>query len=333
MAVAENERRVTADTTFGGLSPEEWDRLAGDRFYSTSAWLRFCTAETNVPGRAVVTRSGGEPAWAVPVRALGGLPEWTSYRWNGHLEEFGLPLLPPTGTLVGPPEGFQTHFLAPPGERSTDALAELVTELRELARSGDEHDGPACVAMYVTTEDVHALGQAGVTVDPVLLDADAWIPLPEGGWQGWLDSFPSRRRKSIRRDERLFREAGYRLEHVPIADCWWHLGGLAAATLGKYGGETTAEHENISMRRIVDCLGDLATVSLCSLPDGDPVGFCIYYVWGETIFARWAGFDYDRLVGASEYFNVIFYSLVRRAPEVGARRIHVAGAKKAAKAR
>ena len=113
MAVAENERHVIADTTFGGLSPEAWDRLAGDRFYSTSAWLRFCTAETNVPGRAVVTRSGGEPGWAVPVRALGGLPEWTSYRWNGHLEEFGLPLLPPTGTLVGPPEGFQTHFLAP----------------------------------------------------------------------------------------------------------------------------------------------------------------------------------------------------------------------------
>ena len=63
------------------------------------------------------------------------------------------------------------------------------------------------------------------------------------------------------------------------------------------------------------------------------MAFCIYYVWGETMFARWVGFDYDRLAGAAEYFNVLFYSLVKRAPEVGARRIHAAGAKKAAKAR
>ncbi len=53
-----------------------------------------------------------------------------------------------------------------------------------------------------------------------------------------------------------------------------------------------------------------------------PFGFCLYYVWGDTLFLRWGGLDYPRLVGAAEYFNVMYYSQVALAPELGVRWIH-----------
>jgi hypothetical protein len=323
---------VEADTTFGGLSPEDWDKLAGDHFYSTSAWLRFCTAEAGTPGGAVLSRVGGDPAWAVPTRELAGLPSWSRYWWNSHLAESGLPLLPPQGMLVGPPEGFQTHLLAPTAGRSTAALGTLVDDLRRLTGQGDRTEERACVAMYVTTDDVRSLHAAGVSAHPVLLDADAWIPVPEGGWPDWLETLPAKRSRTIRREDRAFWAAGYQIAEMPLADCVEQIGVAAAATLHKYGHETTPETELVSLRRVVEWMGDAARVSVLSVGDGAPVGFCIYYVWGETVYLRWAGFDYDRLVGSAEYFNLLYYNQVRRAPERGVRWIHAGATAQAAKA-
>jgi hypothetical protein len=45
-------------------------------------------------------------------------------------------------------------------------------------------------------------------------------------------------------------------------------------------------------------------------------------VWGDTLYLRWAGFDYDRLAGAAEYFNLVYYDQVMQAPKLGVRWIH-----------
>lgn len=323
---------MNAEEIFGGLTQEIWDRLAGRHFYSTSAWLRYCAADTDVPGTAVVAHSRDEPVWAVPIRELSKLPLWSRYRWNDHLKEFGLPLLADTGTLVGPPEGFQTHFLSAEGVRPPAALSRLVADLR--VRSGSDKDGDerACVAMYVTSEDVRAVREAGVTAEPVLLDVDAWIPVPERGWPAWLGTLPAKRARNIKREDQRFREAGYCISHMPLAECADRLGGASAATLRKYGHETTVSDEAASIRRVADCMGEAARVAVCSLADGDPIGFCIYYVWADTVFLRWAGFDYERLVGAAEYFNLLYYSQVKRAPEGRVRWIHAGATAHAAKA-
>ncbi len=314
---------MTAETTFGGLSQEAWDQLAGPHFYSTSKWLRYCTAETGTPGSAVVSRVGHEPAWAVPVRELGGLPEWSRYRWNDHLSQFGLPTLAPTGTLVGAPEGFRTSFLSA-GARPAAALAALVAQLRQQLHSTEGRpNGRACVAMYTTSDDVRALRAAGVDTQPVLLDADAWLAIPSGGWPAWLDSLASSNRKLVRKEHRAFHEAGYRIVHMPLAECWDQLGVAAAATLLKYGHHTTPETELISLRRAVEHLGDTARVAVCYLRDERPVGFLIYYQWGDTIFNRWLGLDYERLAGAREYFQLCYYTHLERAQEHGARWLHV----------
>lgn len=185
--------------------------------------------------------------------------------------------------------------------------------------------------MYVTTDDVRDLRAAGVTAEPVLLDADAWISVPEGGWDAWLAGFPRKRRRNIRTEGRIFREAGCRIMHTALAECWHRLGVPAASTLRKYGHHTTPETELVSLRRVVEVLGDRARVAVCYRDDedADPLGFCIYYRAGDQVLIRWIGFDNDRLLGVEEYFNVLFYTQVKRAPASGVRvdprRCHHAG--------
>lgn len=61
---------------------------------------------------------------------------------------------------------------------------------------------------------------------------------------------------------------------------------------------------------------------LCAPPGEPPLGYCLYYLWGDTLFLRSAGFDYERLRNAAEYFNLVYYLPVRIAAAAGARWIH-----------
>src|SRR6266566_4972174 len=166
----------------GGLAASTWDGLAGRNFYSSAGWLGFCAADFGRESAAAVCYRDGEPVCAVPyVRADASL--FGSYRWHDILTGAGLPAPHPDGMLVGPREGYQTHFLGASGTTPTE-LADVVGQIREAADPGHR----TCVAMYVTTDDALALRRAGVATTPVLLEADAWIELPEGSWSAWEES-------------------------------------------------------------------------------------------------------------------------------------------------
>jgi len=167
-----------------------------------------------------------------------------------------------------------------------------------------------------------ALHRAGVATTPVLLETDAWITLPDGGWAEWEQSLSKNRRKIIHRDVRAFREAGYRIEHAPLSDCWDELGAIASATQAKYGHDTSPEIELKSLYNHVLCMGDAARAALLYRADGALVGFCLYYVWQGTVTLRWLGLDYDKLAGGGEYFSICYYTQIERAAEHGLRRLH-----------
>jgi len=109
--------------------------------------------------------------------------------------------------------------------------------------------------------------------------------------------------------------------HLPLADCHERLAPLAAGTQAKYGHSAPEAFWGSLLRLHVESMGRAARVAVC-WRGGDPVGFCLYYVWGETLYLRWAGFDYGRLAGAAEYFNLVYYAQVMRAPQLGVRWIH-----------
>ena len=311
---------TTATTTrdaqlLGGLTPEAWDRIVGSNFYSTARWLDLCVMHGGADPGAVVHFTDGEPTAVVPYSALSAPPS-PLYRWNDLLAERGLPELAPSGLLVGPRQGYRTQFLVRPGTDHTTAVAHLVGELRAAAGDG------ACVAAYVPTSDARALVAGGATAQPVLLETDAWLEVPPGGWDGWLESFTSRRRRNILREAARFHEAGYTIVRRPLTECYEQLPALAGATQAKYGQVAATGDWLALLKMHVAAMGQAAQVALCVRGDSDPFGFCLYYVWGDTLFLRWGGLDYPRLVGAAEYFNVMYYSQAALAPELGVRWIH-----------
>jgi hypothetical protein len=305
----------TADTQrLGGLTASAWDALAGRNFYSSAGWLGFCATDFGQESAAAVSFRDGEPVCAVPyVRADASL--FGSYRWHDILTEAGLPAPHPDGILVGPREGYQTHFLGASGT-TPDELADVVGQLRTAAA------GQSCVAMYVTTDDALALRRAGVGTMPVLLEADGWIELPERDWSSWEESLTRNRRKMVQRDVRQFRDAGYRIEQVPLTECWHRLGEIASATQAKYGHDTRPEIELTSLRHHAVCMGDAARTALLYTVEGSLVGFCLYYAWHDTVTLRWLGLDYSRLAGGREYFNLCYYAQIELAAQLGTRWLH-----------
>ncbi|HEX6358985.1 GNAT family N-acetyltransferase [Actinophytocola sp.] len=304
------------------ISRASWDELVGRDFYSSANWLDFCATEHGGVVDAVVVGNGAAEV-AVPLFSgadLAGSP----YDWNAELTSRSLPTLPTGDLVVGPREGYQTRLLRATPAPTPGAITQLLTELR--ARAADE----ACVAMYLTTEDVRLFRAAGVPAPAVLLECDAWLPVPDGGFDAWLAVLPSKRRTSVRKEMAAFTAAGYRIQRLPLRECSTAIAPLAVRTESKYGHDYDTAEDLATFRNHERCLGDAAMVALCTLDD-TPVGFCLYYVWRDTIFLRWTGFDYPRLRNAYEYFNLLYYEQVRWAAERGIRWIH-AGLK-AAKAK
>jgi hypothetical protein len=322
LSTRDPEPAAAGDDRLGGLTAAAWDGLAGPHLFSTAAWLKLCALHGGAQPGAAVSFTGGEPTAAVPYAALTA-PPFPLYRWNELLAQRELPALAPGGLLVGPSHGYGTHLLVRPGVDRTSAVAQLVEQLRDRARgAGPTSAGRACVAMYVTTSDAQALLAAGVSAPPVLLEADAWLELAPGGWDAWLQTLPSKRRTNVRREAGRFEEAGYTVMHLPLTECYERLPALAGATQAKYGhGADVAVWRELLQMHIA-AMGPAARVALCERGGGEPVGFCLYYVRGETLYLRWAGFDYDRLAGAAEYFNLLYYSQIRLAAGLGVRWIH-----------
>jgi hypothetical protein len=304
----------------GGLTPDQWDDLASDHFYSSSGWLRLCADTPGPQCTAAVVRLDGGAAAAVPVGVV-DTPLAGNYDWNRPLAERGLPRLPAVGLLVGPTLAYQTHLLT--GGTGGRGVAALLDELRRMAcDTGIEHD-PACVAMYLSTADVQALLDAGVAAPPVLLEPDAWFEVPDGGWEPWLASLSQRCRHRVRRDVRQFDAMGYTVRLDTLPNCYERLPPLAVELAKKSGFDADPARFESEFTRYVKATGESAKVVLCEDDADTLVGFCIYYVWGETIYLRWGAFNYPRLSGAgAEYFNICYYQQVRLAGDIGAHRLH-----------
>ncbi|MEW1656601.1 MULTISPECIES: GNAT family N-acetyltransferase [unclassified Streptomyces] len=312
----------------GGLDRDAWDALAGDRLYSSSRWLELCGADPRNPAGAVHLRTADGRRIGVPVAAVTAEPN-PFYRWQEELAVRGLPAPPATGVLIGPHRGYQTHLL-PTGTALPDsAVAAMVARLTALPRQAADAGllgaeppaDPPCMAMFLTTADVLRLHQAGVRTTPLLLKADAWIRVPQGGWPAWLESLPARRRELVRREVRQFDRAGYRIVDTTLAACSETAARLLSLTEARYGHTTTPQQHAVSLGRQAAAMGESARVLLCLRGD-EPVGYCCYYLCGDVLYLRSAGFDHARAQGAAEYFNLVYYLPLRIAGQAGATWVH-----------
>ncbi|MFF7357312.1 MULTISPECIES: peptidogalycan biosysnthesis protein [Streptomyces] len=333
MAVTVNRPHMTG---FGcpteGVDTEEWDRLAGNHLYAASGWLDFCVHD---PGGRTLTGNvharlpdGGMAA--VPVTAV-----WEEnnafYQWSRLLERAGLPPAAPQGLLVGPHRGYQTNLLVSEGTDRTEAAAALLDELAALRRQAGAQrlfddarpQNIPCHGMFLDSTDVRALRAAGVRAEPVLCAADAWIRTEGEDWNGWMRTLPSKRRgELIRRDQRRFDDAGYHFLEKPLSECYEEAALMSRGTQARYGQPADVEVLAESLRVQAEAMGDAARVLMCARDGESPVGFLLFYRWGDATYLKGAGFHYDRLVGVAEYFNLVYYEPIRDALRAGRRRLH-----------
>lgn len=322
---------MTSATSFadplGGVTPEQWDDLAAGRLYSAARWTAFCAGDgTNRAGAVTAWTSRGRLA-ALPVTAVVDEPN-PFYRWHQILRAAGLRAPAAEGILAGPHRGYQTHLLGHASRRDlADALLDQLFRTPHHAVEAGLFGGRPVsqvpfVAMFLTTEDVVALRDAGVCTTPVLLKPDAWIPIPPGGWDAWLASLPSRRRAElVRREIRRFDAAGYEVIDTTLGNTYEIAGRLIANTEARYGHHTEPAAHVRSLGKQASAMGCAARVLLCRRA-GVPVGYCCYYLFGDTLYLRSAGFDYERLADAAEYFNLVYYLPIRIAAKMNLRWVH-----------
>lgn len=292
-----------------------WERLTSEQFYSSGPWLNHCEMYPGVRMQRIYVSSGSGAAGTCVTAYDGVRP--ANYDWTEKYGAAGVTAPAPRALLVGPPMGYQGAILR--DSDSIELISKLIADLRDAAKhlTGQAES----VAMYLSTQDVAMLRRAGIEAVPLLLEPDAWIELPSGGWEGYLRGLRAGRRNSVRREVRRFVEAGCTISHHDLRDVYTLLPPLAESMAIKYGYPGRALGFLEEFGKYVSATGDYARAALCWHGD-ELTGFCIYYVWGTTIYLRWASFDYAKLTMSQEYFNLAYYSQIRLASEVGAKRLH-----------
>ena len=102
----------------------------------------------------------------------------------------------------------------------------------------------------------------------------------------------------MKQEVKAFRTAGYELRQAPL-ECYEEAAGLLAGTQKRYGHPYDLSQLTESFRVQAVAMGQAAQVLFCARADEPAVGYCLFYVFGDTLFVRAVGFDYPRLVGAA----------------------------------
>lgn len=296
-----------------------WDRLAGDDgFYLCQGWLALQEGDEDSPRSYVVARGAdGAISGALPVD-----------RVDSESNDFYLlsAVLPPEVAtpderlmLLGGHGGYRSGFLLDPdlgvAERRATIDA-LVGEARRAAQGADRR----AVFMYLDDTFLAEVATVSDVGTPLLSRHEATLQLPGQGWSDYLRSLPAGRRRTVPKEERRFAAADYSVAAGDLTPWLDQAGALLAQVQHRYGHDADpAGMSEMLHAQITDIDGHVAFV--CT--DGeDLLGFVLAFEFGDSLFLRAGGFDYDRVRGAGEYFNLAFYHPIRWAYEHGPRRLH-----------
>jgi hypothetical protein len=157
--------------------------------------------------------------------------------------------------------------------------------------------------------------------------ADSRLTVPDGGFAGYLDALPGRRRRRLRGERRALHGRGLRgrrMERVtgPLLD---RMTELRCQHRRRYGLAVDADAERARLGTTVDGLSDLVDVFVVSPVrdhgggvDGAPVVcFGLFVRDGSTWHAVYTGSDYTDPDSRTAYFEAVYYAPVETAGSLG----------------
>ncbi|MEU7025021.1 GNAT family N-acetyltransferase [Streptomyces sp. NPDC046203] len=303
------------------VAPRQWDALVGpDNFYNSHRWLR--ALELAHGDTAVVTVSGDG-------RLLGALPTWPGER---DAPLFRLPdLFPeltgswPDGYLwLGARRSVYNELLCVRGPLRTPTLTALMRGALATARSrgalatarsrgalatARSRGAAGLVLPYLTGRDAAELARTHPRARVLLHDADANLPVPDGGFAAHLARMRHGDRTRRRAELRACERAGTAVRWLPLTEETIPVAAdLITQNRARYGGTAdpgwirrsfAAQHRSGVLGQAVGCFG---------FRDGRPVAVTVCYTHHDRLYARYFGFDYRRAQPAGEYFVLSYYA-------------------------
>lgn len=307
---------VTTVNSITDVSAADWNALTTDSLYTCHRWLAFVEQDTTADQRYVTVEHQGQVVAALPVYQVFA-EEGAFYdpkrlvdgRWRSdHL-------------IAGARRGFVTTFPV------RDTLPEHERhQVLDALLSGVEHEstarGAGALFLYMPSHTCEELTRIRPGVVPMLTSMETRLQLPGSGFDDYLATLRKQARTNTRREIADYRKSDLVTGLERIGDCCDEAAPLLRQLQARYGHGGSDEHYRRMLRRHAAVLDDMSLV-VTARRNGQLVAFALFYLWGKTMYLRLAGFDYPRLPGAFEYFNVAFYVPIEWAYEHGFDRLHL----------
>jgi uncharacterized protein len=332
---------LTADRVTD-VPEQRWDSLVGpDDGYQSHRWLRVLAATSGADMRLLLHDApafdehlpAGTPAAGLVTAFADTSAPWLHGRPDTlleHCEHLGLPgtaecrrtfgadltaALMPSLVCGGRHLG-RTRALS---ARPADTVALLDEAERLAARLGVR----SVSFPYVDERDVELREiLAGRGYHCHVSGRYSWLPLPPGGFEGYLDLLSAHRRRRVRAERRRLQAVGVDSRVEPLTEAVIpRLAELETALLTKYGLRWSPEQSARVLQRAAAELGPSARVSLART-EGRIDGFALLLAHGDQWYAHRAGFDYARQGQLPLYYEVVYYRPVAEAAAAGVTGIH-----------
>ncbi|OLZ65328.1 GNAT family N-acetyltransferase [Streptomyces sp. IMTB 2501] len=294
----------------------EWDALTGHAgLYLSHQWLAAHQHDPTAQVHYALVHADGRLIAAAPLHVVDSEPN-ALYRVHDLIPD----RTPARTLLAGARRGYFNSPLLHPRltpDRRREALNELVKSASSLAAVHEAQPW----WLYVTDTAAAELADACGT-KPMQLGEDARIPLPGSTFDDYLAGLPSKRRVAIRRERRAFAEAGYELRTQRLSECADPAGALLAQLQERHGHPADPAFMARLLRDQAEGMADSGVV-LAAYAEGRMVAFSLFYRQADTVWLRATGYDYARLRGAHEYFNLVYYLPIEDAYAHGAAALHL----------
>ncbi|MFC8223969.1 GNAT family N-acetyltransferase [Streptomyces sp. NPDC057362] len=304
------------------IGEDELSRLhTGRSFYVSRPWLR-AVERLRSPDVAYVTHRDADsvldgvlplyrqrPSASSPYDAFGTFLQhaggFRAADWSPSL-------------LVGQSSAYSNEFLTAP---TPDAQAVLQEMLHAADDKRREWGMSALAALYLNESGVRQIsGIEGMSAS-LVCDVECEIDITFDSWEAYTRSLGKKRGWLVRREARLFQEAGYRVSGQRLSELLDTSNDLFTKLQQKYGDNTSQEERAHYLRVLADETDDHSRLFVMRCGD-DVLGVCLTFLWQDTMYVRQLGLDYERLAGVGEYFNLAIYEPIRHAIEHGFTRVH-----------
>lgn len=218
--------------------------------------------------------------------------------------------------LIGNRHGYDNALMTHPGLRPQDrqaVFAQLVSAALDLVRA----DGATTAWWpYLDYASMRVLRPLLGDAVPVAMKSECSLRLPGAGFSDYLGHLSRGRRSAIRAERTRFAAAGYGVRGRRLSASVDDIARLGVETIRKHGGALDVETARQMTAAQAKTLDDVSLVWTCTQEDR-AVGVALLMDHNDTSYLRMAGFDYAKMSGAAEYFELAIYRPIERAYSLG----------------